>query len=569
MMPIQVTKVLIVDDNPEDRMVFKRYIKRGLQQDEEPTFIESDRVKDAIKQILEHNFDCILLDYKLPDMTGNEMLKEIQNESKITPPIIMLTGQKKLELAVEALKLGAEDYLVKDEITQDSICRIIQNAADKNSLKKQIADKENEIKQLAYFDYLTQLPNRFSIESTIRHLVKDGVDFTVVLVDLDRFKNVNDTLGHEIGDLLIKEVSTRMQNKFQTNVVISRLGGDEFILLRKESESHSIIEDFANDLINIFKKPFIIEQYQLNIQPSIGIANFPSAGQTAVELMKNVDIAMFKSKEKGGNQYSFYTQKIEQEARERVEVEQELRRCLKQKKIKVFFQPIVNLDDESLFAVESLIRFDSDFLSTIDLDKIIIIAEQASLITEIGSIFMDKAIYEYKQQLDKREKIFYLTINLSGRQLESKTLTEDIIALSIKHAISPKNLIFELTESAFIENIDKANELLSKIVSLGSLIYIDDFGTGFSSLSLIQKLPLAGLKIDKSFVIDMERNPKNAKLVNSIIMLAQANGLAVTAEGVETLTELTMLKLHPNVKAQGYYISRPVEAHTLGENNDN
>lgn len=557
--------ILIVDDNQEDLLVFKRYIKRCDFSNENTKVLEAKTVKEAIGIISSTILDCVLLDYKLPDKSGSDLLKALADKNIALPPIIMLTGQKKIELAVEALKLGAEDYLVKDEITEEALCRSIQNATEKNNLRRQLSRKEEEIRKLAYFDTLTDLPNRVSFEKSLKDIISEDKPFSVILLDFDRFKNINDTLGHDVGDLLIKKVAKRLQESLLEKVSISRVGGDEFVILRKDDYCREQNTEFLSNILKIFSTPFQIKQYKLSIYPSIGVANYPEAGSSSVGLMKSADIAMFRSKEMGGNQFSFYTSEIEQLANEKVTIENELRQCIKERKIKVVFQPIINLDDELLFALESLIRFENRYLSGLNLEKVIRIAEHASLMVEIGSIFMDLAFGEYKKIVSDLKKDVYLTINLSSRQLEYKTIKSDILTLSKKHQVSPQKLIFELTESAFINNMEKAELLLQNLVELGSRIYIDDFGTGFSSLSLIQKLPISGLKIDKSFVINMEKNPRNAKLVNSIIMLALTNGLEVTAEGVETFTSLTMLKLHPNVKAQGFYISRPVESNQLGK----
>lgn len=557
--------ILIVDDNPEDILVFKRYINRYDDFKDKVHFLESKSVRDALCLVESNEIDCILLDYSLPDKTGNVFLKELHENNIHLPPTIMLTGQRRIEVAVESLKLGAEDYLIKDEINQESLCRAILNAIEKSSLRRQVIMKEQEIKKLAYNDVLTGLPNRASLEIFLSELIEkeQNNQFAVVLLDLDRFKNINDTLGHEIGDLLVKIVALRIQDFLKDNEILLRPGGDEFIILKKVKEDPAEIADFSTDLIALFDHTFELHDYEVIITPSIGIAIYPLAGKTMVELMKCADIAMFKSKEKGGNQFSFYTDEINRITNEKVKIENELRLSIKKEKIKVFFQPILNLDDNKLFGVEALIRFDNEYLSSQSLDRVINIAEQASLMNQIGKIMLDRALEAYVNLSKKLLYPIYLTLNLSAKQLESKSLSKDITVLSKAYNIEPSVLIFELTESVFIDNLERANQLLSKIVNLGAKIYIDDFGTGYSSLSLIQNLPISGLKIDKSFVMNMENDPKSAKLVNSIIILALSNGLSVTAEGVETSTQLNMLKVHPNVQAQGFFISKPVEPEAL------
>lgn len=557
--------ILIVDDNPEDILVFKRYINRYDDFKDKVHFLESKSVKDALCLVESNEIDCILLDYSLPDKTGNVFLKEVHENNIPLPPTIMLTGQRRIEVAVESLKLGAEDYLIKDEINQESLCRAILNATEKSSLRRQVILKEQEIKKLAYNDVLTGLPNRASLEIFLSELIEKehNNQFAVILLDLDRFKNINDTLGHEIGDLLVKIVALRIQDFLKDNEILLRPGGDEFIILKKVKENPAEIADFSTDLIALFNHTFELHDYEVTITPSIGIAIYPLAGKTMVELMKCADIAMFKSKEKGGNQFSFYTDEINRITNEKVKIENELRLSIKKEKIKVFFQPILNLDDNKLFAVEALIRFDNEYLASQSLDRVITIAEQASLMNQIGKIMLDRAFEAYVNLSKKLLYPIYLTVNLSAKQLESKSLSKDITVLSKAYKIEPSALIFELTESVFIDNLERANLLLSKIVNLGAQIYIDDFGTGYSSLSLIQNLPISGLKIDKSFVMNMENDPKSAKLVNSIVTLALSNGLSVTAEGVETSTQLNMLKVHPNVQAQGFFISKPVEPEAL------
>jgi diguanylate cyclase (GGDEF)-like protein len=560
--------ILIVDDNPDDILIFKRHINKHQNFKSSVEIFEKSNGADAINCILSTEIDCILLDYNLPDKTGLEILKILQADCLKVPPVIILTGQRKLEVAVESLKLGAEDYLIKDEITQNSFCRTIQNVIEKNQLKEAIQVKEKEIKNLAYNDYLTGLPNRLSFDVLIKDLIhtseKNNIKFMIMFVDLDRFKDLNDSLGHEVGDLLIKAIALRISSALNQDEVLSRFGGDEFVILKCNLQNIGEGEKLASSILRLFSCPFELnDNTKIQITPSLGLAVYPLAGNTSSELMRCADIAMFKSKDKGGNQFSFYTEKLNNKVQEKIKIEIELRKVIAEKDVYVFFQPIIDLDSNELFAVEALVRFNNNYLSSTDVEKIISIAEDTNLMRELGDLIFIEAFKCYSSILSESDTPFKLTINISVKQLEIGVLKDKLHRFCAQYKINFELIILELTETAFISNIEKAKIVLLELIDLGVSIYMDDFGTGYSSLNLLREFPISGLKIDKCFIQDMATNTADAKLVNSVLLLASNMSLTVIAEGIENEVAMNMLRFHDNIKGQGYYFSSPCDTRTI------
>jgi len=566
-----INHLLIVDDNLEDQTVYQRYISKTFGEQIHIHVI--DKGMPALQFIKENKVDCILLDYQLPDMTGLDFLEKLSTQFKTHVPIIMLTGTGNEKVAVDALKLGAYDYLNKGEIQQEILYKTIANAVEKAILTKRLESQEAQIEYLAYYDYLTGVPNRAHFENRLREVLTQAQEknqyFTLLLLDLDRFKSVNDKHGHEVGDTLLKEVTKLFKQCLRKTDLLARVGGDEFAIILNGVSDTKEINNFANKLLQVLSKPIIINDNQIAISPSIGIACFPLAGKTISKMVSNADIALYQAKDAGKNNYQYFTNELKELSQHQLAIENALHEAINQGDFYLYFQPIFDVDTHDLYAVETLLRSNHAILNQISPKKMIEVANEAGLIIQLGYWIIEHVFQQLQLWQKQNSKKFKLSINLSARQLSHTNWFKNFCDLMNKYHIDPKDLIFELTEADVLLNIDNAHQQLSLLTNLGCEIFIDDFGTGYSSLNLIRKLPITGLKLDKSFLEEYKKNTFNEKLIHSIILLANNLNLVLIIEGIETADQLDFIKNYPKVKGQGFFLGTPVEPekmHTLISN---
>ena len=550
--------ILIVDDDEGDRKLLQRTLKQsGLACE----CTETMGIEDAVNACNNITFDCAIIDYQLPGHDGLAGIF-ILNAQCPGMAIIMSTGQGNEDVAAEAIKNGASDYIVKKNLSPESLKKSISNAIEKRRLEKKLKEKEFEINHIAHHDYLTNIPNRhffnLIVLKELAHAKRLKQMCAVFFLDLDRFKNINDSLGHEAGDSLLKQVSKRFQSVMREEDVLARLGGDEFGILIGNMKDLSDAEICAKKIINILKKSFLLVGEKINITSSIGIAVYPSGGKTISDLMRNADKAMYQAKNDGKNNFQFYSSKIKQQTSQRLHIEIALREALKKQEFYLCYQPIYRLSDTFLLGVEVLLRWRHEVYGKVPIDEIISVAEESGLIVQMGDWIINEAFREYKSWNLNADTSIKLALNLSPRQLDADDWLCKLKKLIQSHQIDPNLLIFELTETDVIREMRGIKEALSLITAWGAQIYIDDFGMGYSSLKMIRNLPISGLKIDKSCIEGLENIESDRSLVKSLFMLAENMGFVAVAEGIETQTQFELLKAYAHGNGQGYYLSRPL-----------
>ncbi len=422
---------------------------------------------------------------------------------------------------------------------------------------------EDEIKFQANHDALTGLPNRRMFNKDLTNLLEkakiESSHNTIMFIDLDRFKYINDTLGHDIGDLLLIEVSKRIEMLIKQRhscANIYRLGGDEFTILLP----HYNVEDseaFAKELLGLFKHGFFVDGSEHFITPSIGISVFPDDGDDVNTLIKHADTAMYYVKERGKNNYQLYTSEMQYQFFRKMMIEKQLRTALDKEELELYYQPIMDMNTNEIIAMESLIRWNSEILGKVTPDEFIPIAEETGMIIPIGQWVLETAIEQTARWQKEMCKPLRISINVSVRQISEPSFVEHLKNTIKNIPIDPSNIVLEITESIAMY-AESMIEKLSELKELGIKITMDDFGTGYSSLSYLNKYPLDFLKIDKSFVIGMKRDVENQALVKTIIAIAKQLDLKVIAEGVEGDEEYQFLSEIGCDCAQGYFISRPL-----------
>ncbi len=425
-------------------------------------------------------------------------------------------------------------------------------------------ESERKIEKLALFDALTGLPNRYSfnrqIEQLINHYENKNGKFALFYIDIDNFKTINDTKGHSVGDQLLIMVAERMLHSLtNTPAFLARMGGDEFTLLIEYYNDKTEIMRIAEKLLNSFKKCFILNTIEYTITSSIGISLYPHDGKELNILLKNADIAMYKSKENNKNSYSFFLETMAEERLRKVSLENSLRHAIKNKQLYLHYQPQYNIQTQTMIGAEALLRWNHPQYGNISPAEFIPIAEETNLIVDIGEWVILEACSQFKVWEDEGLDIHKIAINLSKIQLLDPNILERIKQILIKLDFNPRNLTFEITESATVNNIDQIMLAIEKMRSLGIEIAIDDFGIEYSSLKYLKNIPLDIIKIDRSFISELEYDHKNKNIVKFIIEFANDLGLKVIAEGVETKEQTKILENLGCQGIQGYYYSKPLD----------
>jgi diguanylate cyclase (GGDEF)-like protein len=418
-----------------------------------------------------------------------------------------------------------------------------------------------DLQYLANYDSLTQLPNRALCMDRIKYALKgaarSNTKVAVLFLDLDHFKDVNDSLGHAVGDQLLKATSQRLLEKIRSEDTLARLGGDEFVIILNHIKDTENIIDIVEKIVVSFEQPFKLSSYQVNTTVSIGICSYPHDGLDVDSLMKAADAAMYKAKEVGRNTYEFYQSDLNQLANRRHQLANELRSAVKNGEVHLVFQPQLNLRQNKVIGAEVLIRWTSPVLGSISPAEFIPVAESTGLIKEIGGWVLENACKVLASCLDEGLEI-RLAVNLSAIQFKQADLAVQIAETLKKYRVPAKCLEVEITESMLMRDVNQAIEVLEKIKEMQIRIAIDDFGTGYSSLAYLRRFPLDALKIDQSFVDELVVDNDDTAITLAIISMAKSLRLEVIAEGVETLQQLEFLRQNNCDDIQGYYFSKPI-----------
>ncbi|MEI6206470.1 MAG: EAL domain-containing protein [Desulfuromonadales bacterium] len=421
---------------------------------------------------------------------------------------------------------------------------------------------EQKIEHLAHHDSLTNLPNRFSLgerlSQSLEQAKRAGYHLVVMFLDLDRFKNINDSLGHHIGDKLLSEVAARLQNSVRSSDIVSRIGGDEFVVVLPQIQSGVASVHFVDKIRHTLSQPYLIDGHELHNSSSIGVCVFPHDGETVEELMKNADTAMYHAKSQGRNNYQFFRSDMHTTANERLVLENDLRLAVERNELFLHYQPQVDAMSGNVVAVEALVRWQHPVRGVIPPGTFIPIAEESGLILQMGAIILEAACRQLATWLADGIPPLRMAVNLSVRQFRQITLPDMVADIIARTGIDARLLELEITESAAMEHPEEAVRQLGRLKEMQVQLSIDDFGTGYSSLSYLKLFPVSRLKIDRSFVKDIETDADGATIAAAIISLAHSLGMEVTAEGVETEAQLTFLAHQRCDHLQGFFFSRPL-----------
>ncbi|NRR30377.1 EAL domain-containing protein [Oxalobacteraceae bacterium] len=552
----ELASVLVVDDDRSTRSTLRYTLQRDGFQVEEA----ADGAQ-ALAMLKRFQPDVILMDAVMPVMDGFTAcarMQELPGGSSI--PVLMITALQDNSSVERAFAAGASDYIPKPihyAVLSQRVRRIIEaNRAEKR------------IRHLAYNDLLTGLPNR----TLFFELLGQGIEqaktasnqLAVLFMDLDRFKYVNDNLGHDVGDRLLVAVAQRVRHSVRSVDTVARLGGDEFTVVLGELDGPAAAATAAHNICRMLAAPFQIDGHDIFVTSSVGIAMYPHDGTDVASLVKHADSAMYRAK-KTNTGFQFYEASMEQSISEHVRLESDLRRALEHQQLEVYYQPQATCHGGQIIAMEALVRWNHPTRGMVPPNEFIPLAEETGLINPLGDWVLRTACTQLKSWIDEGLPPLRVAVNLSVRQVLQKEFTASVEAVLADTALPPHLLELEITESTLMENAEDTLKALNRLRSLGVRLSIDDFGTGYSSLSYLKRFPVDIIKIDRSFVRDVPQDADDVAIVTAIIALAHSLRLEVVAEGVETAAQLEFLQTKRCDLLQGYHLSAAIPAEQFAQ----
>lgn len=562
-----VPRLLIIDDDEQIRCVLRDVLGEAYS----CTDVSSG--EEALALLNTEKFNLVLTDIMMEGLSGLELVPLVL-EQLPDAAVIMISGEQTIEVAIEAMRVGAFDYITKPfdllhlEAAVKRAYEHHQLLAGKrryeSELKELVEQRTAELNHLSYHDVLTGLPNRVLFEDRLSQAVTSArlkqEMLGMLFLSVDRVKKINDTLGHAVGDRLLREVAGRLLRCPRGGATVARFESDEFAMLLTHISGTDDLIEISNCIREMLKSPFLLEGQELFVTVSIGISLCPDDGSDPQSLLKNAGAALYRAKEMGGNNYQFYTADMNTRAFKRLAMESSLRRAIERKEFSVYYQPQINISTRQIVGAEALVRWHHPDLGFVLPAEFIPLAEDTGLIVPIGEWVLRTACAQAMTWQAVGFGSLRLSVNLSPRQFQQHDLSETVIRILSETGFSPTQLDLELTEGSIMKNAEFAIRVLGELKELGIQSSLDDFGTGYSSLSYLKRLPIDTLKIDQSFVRDATTDPDDAAIVMAIITLAHNLRLKVIAEGVETEEQLRFLHLLKCDEMQGYLFSRPLPA---------
>lgn len=516
-------------------------------------------INHALEYIAQSPYDVLLLDLSLPDGHGLNNITKIQATAP-TLPIIILSSVSDEQLALQAVKAGAQDYVVKGRSDAPLLIRAMRYAIERKHV-------DGRLVYLAHYDSLTNLPNRTLFRERMARALanaqRNARRVALLFLDLDHFKAINDTFGHEAGDELLTAVAQRLETCVRKNDTVARLGGDEFTAILENIDSAADAAAVAQKIVDTMSRSFQLRGQELFITVSIGIALFPTCGLDPATLIKNADTALYSVKDQGRGCFKFYNSEMQTLAAEHLSMVTALRHALPRGEFLLEYQPQIDPRTHHVLGVEALLRWNHPEQGLLPPSKFIPALEDSGMITEIGEWVLHQACLQQKTWIDAGLAPLRMCVNVSARQFRETEFVRRIGAIIAEAGVDPKNLQFEVTESLLIDNIAATTAKLRALLAIGIQIAIDDFGTGYCSLNYLKQFPLQVLKLDRTFIKDIELRSNDAAIVTAMIALGHSLGMEVIAEGVETEAQLRFLRGQGCDAVQGFLYSEALTAEIL------
>ena len=560
-----VINVLVVDDDQIDREMVRRLLSKSTGN---YNIVEASTVDEGLELYDKHNFDVILLDYRMPLRNGVEMIIEIRTHLRnYGIAIIMLSSAEDEKLAIECLKAGAQDFITKSELSVRRIQNALIHAQTRFELEKELRNSYLTSKDLAEKDALTGLANRFVFDESLQVAVanngRNEFKLGLILFDIDNFKHINDIHGHDVGDAVLIEISSRIADSLRENELFARIGGDEFSIMITNLDSIYHLSSIAGRIVAAMDDPIITAHASLQIELSIGIAIHPDNTVDCKELVKCSDIALYRAKTKRGSQICFFYPEMQEKLLRRYEIEKTLASVIKNDGLTLLYQPILDGNTQKLTGFEALLRLDAKNGLESFPDEFIPISEQTGTMTDIGSWVIETAIKQLALWNKQGNEEICMSINLSAIQLDCDNFIDAIKSNIEKYNVMPSSLEFELTETALLNCSAVIVDKLKAIRKMGCKIALDDFGTGYSSISHLLVFPITTIKLDKSIMPTSNEDTNSFMLVEALISMANILNLDIVAEGIEDEFQLDLIQKHQVQRAQGYLFMKPMPVNSI------
>lgn len=551
-------RALIIEDSEDDTELLIRELRRAGF---DPFFSRVDTAESLDEALDRTGWDVVISDYTMPKLSCLNALELVrQRDSDI--PFIILSGSIGEDIAVNAMRAGAQDYIMKNNRARliPAIQRVLKEALERRD--RRLA--ENQVRYLAYHDPLTNLPNRIRFLEHLTNVVRDGArsqqSAALLVLDLNHFREINNTLGHDNGDVLLREAGERLLQCLRPSDMAARLGGDDFAVLLYPADEDTA-QHTATKILEHMYRPFDVAEFTLEVGAKIGIALFPQHSVDPRQLLQQADVAMSLLRQDTIG-ISLYDAARDPSSPRRLLLLRDLRKAVQQNQLQAHFQPKVSMRTGRLVGVEALARWTHSDRGVIPPDEFIPLAEKTGVINAVTLYMLESSVRQSSGWRAQGQSI-PVAINLSVKDLLDRTLVDKIEALLHSRALGPNLLELEITESVLMEDPARNLEILSALRGLRVRLSIDDFGTGYSSLAYLKKLPVDAVKIDQSFVADMVNNNDSAIIVQSTIELAHNLGLKVIAEGVENQETWDLLAKHHCDEAQGYFIAQAMPSENI------
>ncbi len=471
------------------------------------------------------------------------------------PTIVLSNGEDRVQRLAE--RACVVDVLTERDLCAGVLPRVIRFALEKNELQKRLIASSQ-------YDQITGLPNRQKFHVHLAEVVQrarsDGNKAALLFLDLDEFKRVNDTLGHESGDGILKLAANRLQGALRDGDMVARLGGDEFVVVLNAVRDADEVNYLAQAILRVLSEPFAVRQHEIYMTVSIGISVFPDDGEDAGTLFKKADVAMYCAKGSGRNIFRHYRHSMDATFKEHLSLESDLRRAIENKELVVYYQPQVNLQTGRIVGLEALVRWEHPQLGLVFPAKFIPLAEKTGIIVSIDQWVLAEACRQSKRWLETYSDDLRISVNLSAQQFRRRNFPELVNRTLAQTGFPPQNLCLEITESSVMHQVDTGITILDSLKKIGVRLSVDDFGTGHSSLNYLKRFPLDALKVDRSFVRDIPHDREDMAISTAIVVLAKSMALEVVAEGVETREQLSFFRSLDCDTFQGYVFSEPVPA---------
>jgi len=541
--------VVLADDDPSIRLMV-----RHVLESEDFDIVEASDGLEAIKAVEKHHPALILLDAVMPGIDGFTTCQQIKEKGHTDIPVMMITGLDDDASVERAYEVGAIDFITKP----------IKWAVLKHRVKSVVAKviAERKVKLLAYRDSLTGLPNRLlfadRLEQAVMRSKRSRTSMALMLVDIDDFKLVNDSFGHDAGDKLIKAVGDLISKSLRRADTIARLGGDEFAVIIEGIEGPEDAISIADNLTTILEHNVRLDDQETYTSASIGIAVYPSDGNDARTLLKNADTAMFRAKENGRHCFQFYKPEMSVSAMERLDLENSLKAAFENDEFLIHYQPIIDIHKNEVIGVEALLRWQHPDKGMIQPSDFVDIVQDCGLIIALGEWLISSVCKQIKVWHDAGLKNQNVSINLAPRQFKEQDLVALFTQAMSENNLDASSLSVEVTERTLIDNIGEVESTLKKLRAMGMKILLDDFGTGYASLAYLKQFPVDVVKIDRDFVTGIPDNEDDSTIVDAIAGLTRGLKLALHAEGVENERQLNVLKGIGCQYGQGFYWSKPL-----------